>query len=394
MNTSDFVFCTFEGDTATPPVIWVAEIMMLEPVRQTFDCRLMDTGLILAVNYSLGAGMPWPASDDTGKQYMLNMHSIYKAVPASPGQNDVALLTFPDGSKYLCNVESVGETTAVQLYQVPYPRLILDDQSIIATDWTVHKSGEIYSSIQKCSLDQDVPKQPVFGSFSGDGWWSIATRRDAHPVRIGVPINPFAVVVHTTDMTPETFDTLIRSWTTTPGEKKRTGVGAHFVIGRTATDGVIQLMPITNLAAHAGGTGHGNFVAGQQHWHPNDVAVGIELHCAGGVKKHNGSWRHFENNVPTGAVIPDSDVIADPHPQRPGQGWHIVTEYQYEQLNALLDGLEATLDPMPVGCVATSGEQPLAWGSFPSGRIVGHVSLHAAQKSDPWPPTCDWLRAR
>jgi N-acetylmuramoyl-L-alanine amidase len=391
MNPSNFVFCTFEGDTTTPPVIWVAEITMMEPVRQAFSCRLMDTGEILSVDYSQGANSQWPASNDTETKYLLNMHDIYETIPASPEQNDTALLTFPDGSKFLCFVESIGETTAVQLYHAPYPRVIIDDQSIIETDWTVHTSGEIYSSLQKCSINLDIPKEPVFGIFSG-GWWSIATRREAHPVRVGGAITPFAVVIHTTDMTPESLDSLIRGWTTTPGEGKRRGVGAHFVIGRTATDGVIQLVPITLKAAHAEGPGHGSFAAGGQRWQPNDVAVGIELHCAGGLMQHNGKWRLFDEGVPTGAAIPDSDVIPDP--QRPGRGWHIVTEYQYEQLNALLDGLEAALDPMPEGCVATSIEAPPTWGMFPTGRIVGHVSLKASNRQDPWPPTCDWLRAR
>jgi hypothetical protein len=387
MNPSDFVFCTFEGDTATPPVIWVAEITMIDPVRQTFACRLMDTEQILFVDYSSGADAPWSASDEAETKYMLNMHDIYETVPASPGQNDTALLTFPDGSKFLCFVESIGETTAVQLYHVPYPRLIIDDQSIIETDWTVHTSGEIYISLQRCSINLDIPKEPVLGIFSG-GWWSIATRKEAHPRRVGGAITPFAVVVHTTDMTPESFDGLVHRWGTEVGE----GNGAHFIIGRSEVQGVIQLVPINQNANHAGGEQSGSFVAGAQRWQPNHVAVGIELHCAGGLRQHNGRWRLFEKGVPTGAAIPDSDVIPDP--QRPGRGWHIVTEYQHEQLNALLDGLEAALDPMPEGCIATSIEAPPTWGVFPTGRIVGHVSLKASNRSDPWPPTCDWLRAR
>jgi len=99
-----------------------------------------------------------------------------------------------------------------------------------------------------------------------------------------------------------------------------------------------------------------------------------------------------ESGAAHGGVIPDVDVVRDP--LRPDRGWHKVTDYQYQQLGALLDGLETVLDPLPEGCVALSTENPPAYGVFPTGRVVGHVSLHAAQRGDPWPPTCDWLRAR
>ena len=136
------------------------------------------------------------------------------------------------------------------------------------------------------------------------------------------PITPFATVVHTTDMVPEAWHSLVNSWTTQRGP----GDCAHFAIERDADAGLVQFAPIGKNASHAGGNGHGSFVAGSQSWHPNTVSVGIEIHCA--------------------------------------------------------------------GCVAKSIEKPPAYGIFATGRAVGHVSLHAAQRGDPWPPTCDWIRAR
>jgi N-acetylmuramoyl-L-alanine amidase CwlA len=136
-------------------------------------------------------------------------------------------------------------------------------------------------------------------AFSSGGWWSIATRREAHRDHVGGAIAPFAVVVHTTDMTPESFDGLVHRWGTEVGE----GNGAHFIIGRSEVQGVIQLVPINRNANHAGGEQSGSFVAGTQHWQPNHVAVGIELHCAGGLRQHDGRWRLFEKGVPTGAAI-------------------------------------------------------------------------------------------
>jgi hypothetical protein len=280
----------------------------------------------------------------------------------------------------------VSPTTDVVFYQQPYHRLSFDVNQITQSDWDTYPIGGQITSIEAYVLDTG-PEQPAAGSFS-NGWWSLAQQVPAFPGRIGGAITPFAVVVHTTDMTPESWHALIQSWTTQLGP----GDAAHFLIGRDAAAGLIQLAPITNNANHAGGPGHGNFVAGTQQWHPNSVSVGIEIHCAGAVRQVNGDWRLVEDGVAQGNPIPDDDVIPDP--QRPGRGWHKVTDYQYEQLGALLDGLETVLDALPAGCIAQSIEQPPAYGIFPTGRRVGHVSLDAANRGDPWPPTCDWIRAR
>jgi N-acetylmuramoyl-L-alanine amidase len=388
MKPSDFLFCTFAGDGATPPVNWVAEIIGLTPDNKSFSCQLMDTGQILHVDYSPGLISPWPATDDTGVQYLLNTHEVYELIQASPGQGDIALLSFPDGSKFICIVEVIGDSTTVQLFHPPYSRLRIDHERILETDWTVHAAGENYSMMQRCSATVGLPEEPIIGIMSGDGWWSLATHREAHPRRVGGNIQPFAIVVHTTDMTPDGFDGLIHRWSTEEGKRN----GAHFVIGRDAQQGVIQLVSINRDASHAGGPGHGSFVAGSQTWSPNSVSVGIEIHCAGAVRQHNGEWRLFDEGRPSGAAIPASDVVLDP--QRPGLGWHRITDYQYGQLNALLDGIESALEPMPNGCIAVSQETPPDYGIFPTGRIVGHVSLSASSRGDPWPPTCDWLRAR
>ncbi len=77
-------------------------------------------------------------------------------------------------------------------------------------------------------------------------------------------------------------------------------------------------------------------------------------------------------------------------------GMRITTsgDYQYQQIDLLLNALDTVLDPLPDGCVARSLQPPPSWGLFPDARVVGHVSLTAERRSDPWPPTCDWLRAR
>lgn len=383
-----FLLYTIEGDTAAPPTTYAAEITSIDSASGFFSCRRVDTGEQLTFQFSTTTSGPWQGSDGQGADLTIDTHDIYTTGGVDPSPQGVAVVTFDDNSRYLCAVETVSPDIEVVFYHQPWPRLSFDGNTVTQSDWEAYPEGSQIISIEGCVQDNDA-LQPATaaGSFT-DGWWSLASRRPAFPGRIGEVIAPFAVVVHTTDMTPETWDTLVHNWTTELGP----GDCAHFIIGRDATNGIIQLAPITNNANHAGGPGHGSFVAGQQSWHPNTVAVGIEVHCAGAVQQISGQWRLVESGVPQGAAIPDSDVIPDPI--RPGRGWHQVTDYQYQQLAALLDGLESVLAALPQGCVARSIEQPPAYGVFPSGRRVGHVSLHAAARGDPWPPTCDWMRAR
>ena len=195
------------------------------------------------------------------------------------------------------------------------------------------------------------------------GYYSGARRVDAHPGRVGGPIVPWAVVVHTTDMAPETFAALVSAWRTKPG----VGDCSHFLIGRDAMEGVVQFVPIDRNSNSAGGPHHGVFVAGGIEWHPNTVSVGVELHCAGGVQRIGGEWRLVEGGKPTGAPIPDLDVIPDP--ARPGRGWHRVTDYQYAQLETLLHELEYDgLGAAPGGVVARSTFQAPAEWALGAGR--------------------------
>jgi hypothetical protein len=222
-----------------------------------------------------------------------------------------------------------------------------------------------------------------------DGWWVDAIRKPAHPGRMGGAIRSIATGLHTTDMPPEDFSALVIAWTTKPGD----GACANFLFGRTEADGIVQLVPITHNSNHMGGPGHGVFVINGQQVHPNTIANGIELHCAGGVRQVGGAWRFVEDGKAHGAPLPDSDVIPDP--QRPGRGWHIVTEYQYKMLDLLLRDLDAVQAPLPAGTtIRAFGEvaPPIAHGKSP--RVVTHWEMDPVHRGDPWSPTCAWLRGR
>jgi hypothetical protein len=383
MKIDDFLLYTFEGS----PNTYVAQITSIDPVAAFFSCRQLDTGQQFTFQFSYNTSGPWQGADDQGADHVIDTHDIYTAGAVDPSPQGVALVTFADGGRYLCAVENISPEIDVTFYQPPYPRLSFDSNTITKSDWDANPEGGQIVSIEGYVLNNELIPPVTQGVFN-NGWWSLAQRTPAFPGRIGGVIAPFAVVVHTTDMVPESWDGLLHRWTTEVGD----GACAHFLVGRDSSSGILQLAPITNNANHAGGGGHGSFVAGQQSWHPNLVSVGIEVHCAGAVQQISGDWRLIEDGVAQGDAIPSDDVILDP--QRPGRGWHNVTDYQYQQLGALLDGLENVLTALPAGCVADSIEPPPRYGIFSTGRRVGHVSLHAAQRGDPWPPTCDWMRAR
>ena len=222
-----------------------------------------------------------------------------------------------------------------------------------------------------------------------DGWWSGARRVDAHPGRVGPPINPCAGIDHTTDMHPDDWDALVNSWRIRPGD----GACAHFLVGRDEGHGVLQLVPITRNGNHAGGPHHGVYVAPNAvPVHPNTIAVGIEFHCAGGqLRLVGGVWRFVEGGVMHGAPIDPSEV--EPDPARPGRGWHLLTPYQVEMRAKLHAALDAVLRPLPSGLVAKSTGEAVPWWGVPrTQRFVGHVTLDPTDRSDPWPPGMRALR--
>lgn len=223
-----------------------------------------------------------------------------------------------------------------------------------------------------------------------DGLLGDARYLPAHPGRVGGLIDPFAIVVHTTDMPPEDFGALLASWQSRPAA----GDCAHFVIGRTPADGLVQMVPINRNANHAGGAHSGWFISGgglnEYRDHPNEVSVGIELHCAGRVRLDSG-WRCVDGHTLTGAAIPASDVIPDP--DLPGYGWHRVTDWQYQQLDALITTLFAVMSQVPAGLRAVSQAQVPAPWAIGAGRVVGHCSLDFLEREDPHQPTMQRIRA-
>jgi hypothetical protein len=215
-----------------------------------------------------------------------------------------------------------------------------------------------------------------------DGWWTGADRKPAHAKRIGPAIVPRAIVVHTTD-TLNAFDAIVKSWTTTPGA----GNAAHFMIGRTSGEGVVQFAPITRNANHAGGHVHGNFQSASTGLiHPNTVSVGIELEAGGRLKRAGSTWVHPD----TKKVVPDANVYVDAR----GVGWHVVTDYQLAVLDSLLDGLWMQLQRRKLVAVPDDdyAKNGVPWAGMP-GELVGHVTLDPINKTDPGPQVLQHLRS-
>lgn len=229
-----------------------------------------------------------------------------------------------------------------------------------------------------------------------NGWWQGAVRMPAHPGRVGGPIAAFLIGVHTTDMLSGTrsgqgdeWVPLVRAWTERPGD----GACANFLFGRDEAHGVLQFVSILRNANHMGGPGHGVIdTARATGLHPNNCAIGIEFHCAGGVRRIGGAWRLVEGGVAHGAPVPDEEVTPDP--ARPGRGWHNLTDYQRARFADLLRDLEPVLGPLPAGvrARATGAEQPDPIAVMPAGRLVTHWQLDPVHRGDPWRPACEWLR--
>lgn len=231
----------------------------------------------------------------------------------------------------------------------------------------------------------ELAPHPAFA----DGYWSKARRVAAHPRRVGGTITPIATVVHTTDMLPEEWDALLRRWQEEAGE----GACATFLIGRTPEHGTIQFCPITRNANHAGGPGGGMYVINGRQVHPNLITNGIEIHCAGGVHLVGGVWRLVEDGKAHGLPLPSADVVPDP--QRPGRGWHVITDYQRETVLELLADLDQAQAPLPAGTTTRAfGEVPTPFTVMPTARVVTHAQLDPVHRADPWLPVCEVLRAR
>lgn len=227
------------------------------------------------------------------------------------------------------------------------------------------------------------------------GAWTKATQTPAHTGRVGGTILPRAIVVHTTDMHPSQFGALRKAWQERPGD----GACAHFVIGRDATQGVLQFVSITRNGNHAGGNPHGWWRSPPVNprtdgngtlYHPNTVAVGIELHAAGQLKPTGkpGEYRHPDS----GLLVPASEVELDAK----GRPWHKVTPYQYAILRDLINDLMPLLGAWERGTAVkpddTYESQGVPWAATPSIDVVGHVTLDPVNRNDPGPFVMEWLR--
>lgn len=235
-----------------------------------------------------------------------------------------------------------------------------------------------------------------------NGWYSRARKLPANPGRVGGYITAFANVDHTTDMHPDHWDALLRSLVNNVGR----GNGAHFYLGRTPEQGLVQAVAITRNGNHAGGPTGGYFTSkgGTKRHHPNLVSTGIEVHAGGALRKIGSDWRWGQHSsktktwVAAGAPIPAEDVILDP--VRPGRGYHRWTEYQIATLQKLHEDLDIALTPAPADLQAHPGGQEAVpkWGVPATARFVGHVSLDPTNRSDPWPDGMErlnaWVRAR
>lgn len=243
----------------------------------------------------------------------------------------------------------------------------------------------------------DVGEAP---SVFVDGWWSRARRVDAHPGRVGGPISPIGAMIHTTDCAPGTMPGIVRRWNEGPGEGSSRGACAHFFIGATPEDGVVQMVSTRRNGNHAGGSRrvgerwipyHGDYVIGGKVLHPNNLLMGVELDAPGLLQRVAGrGWVHRDSNT----TIPDERVYVDSR----GKGWGLVNEYQLGMLGELLEAFVPTMAKLPAGTtIAPNGTYAgngVLWAAVERYRVIGHATLNPNNKTDPGPQVMDWIRAR
>jgi N-acetyl-anhydromuramyl-L-alanine amidase AmpD len=157
--------------------------------------------------------------------------------------------------------------------------------------------------------------------------------------------------------------------------------------------GLVQMVPINRNGNHAGGIPRGGYYVDAQgtRFHPNMYAVGIEIHAAGHLSKVGGKYIYEGSRI-----VPDEEVYTD----ATGRPWHLVTEYQFDVLGALLDALEAHMPRFltvvginPYGDHAKNG---VPWASHKlfGPRLAGHATLDPINKTDPGPQVMEWLAKR
>src|SRR5512139_1722685 len=233
------------------------------------------------------------------------------------------------------------------------------------TEYPIVTAGDIAHVAEKVNV----------GEFK-EGRWSLATYKEMFAGRIGRAIVPRTLVVHTTDMRPGTFAALVRNWTSQLGR----GNGAHFLIGKSAADGVVQFAPIHRNANHAGGPNCGA-IGGL---HPNTVSVGVEIDNAGGLKRDDKGW-YYLDGVKRHYLAPENVFI-----DSKGRGWEKVTPYQMEMLKKLWLALKPTLRAWPAGTkVQPNGDYVkngvAHFAGSATASLIGHVTINPINKRDPGP---------
>jgi hypothetical protein len=168
MKTNDFLLCTFEGDTNIPPIEYAAEITSVNTVDNTFGCFLAQTGQSFTFHDSSDATESWTGTDDSGASYTLASHDVFTAGNIDPSPQEVAVVTFADGQRFLCYVNKVDPSIDVTLYYPETPEFSFENNTITKSNWDAYAEGGQITAIEGYVINNEAAE-------TGTGGGSAAT---------------------------------------------------------------------------------------------------------------------------------------------------------------------------------------------------------------------------
>ncbi|MFZ1852087.1 MAG: GH25 family lysozyme [Nitrosomonas sp.] len=152
MKNTEFILANFTGDTNTPPLDYVLEILEVNTKEKSFKCKIVDSSVEFTFSYANGADSPWAGTDAKGLNYELFSHQIFLSGKIDPYPQGVALLTFASGNHYLCYVDSINPKLELRVYFPAAYTIFIENNVVTYSDWDSYPSGTKIINVEGCTV--------------------------------------------------------------------------------------------------------------------------------------------------------------------------------------------------------------------------------------------------